>query len=626
MHNEMKEILNLFQSDCNRRIEEDFSRTLTENDKVRLFFVNESTVFTDGRNIVVDPSLGEIYSDKQALERAEDFMKLPRSISADPWYALRMITRGQNIHECLHIIYTDFPNPALCDKRSSTKAKRKVLALISNIIEDSFIESAGCSVYDNLELYLVFERVALLYGSTPVEGTVERVFGNETDKGKNPLPITEYLDYMAFFLLYPMVRQPEPSGDISEYVKLTKQLFLDGSACGISEERYKYSQKIFDIIESLIPDSDEDIDDEILEKILSGVKTHNENTSAITNISSHGKNAVILRRLFGEDGKPIFENDPVSQLMRITEEFDCDRDTAMSVLLMPAQTTEISGSEYDCHSIHKSIRIIEKKPKPNIALRQAYKNIYNKYLININSYNNRFSQLLKSKVSVRENKKPFGTGILSTNLADPKKRYWYKDSEDIGVPELAVLLMVDGSGSMRGYKQHSAAESCVILHEVLKKQGIDHSIVEHRAIYGIPQVHHNILISFNGRDEGKYNILSIDADEGTREGLSLYWAERYIKNNTSAQKRLIIVLSDGVPEHGTDDDNADYFPPVSVKDTANAVAKIIKRGTDIIAVALDDEQDGCYEQLSNIYPSVINCTDLKQLTGKLLRIISKHLQ
>ncbi|GHU82968.1 phage antirepressor [Clostridia bacterium] len=64
------------------------------------------------------------------------------------------------------------------------------------------------------------------------------------------------------------------------------------------------------------------------------------------------------------------------------------------------------------------------------------------------------------------------------------------------------------------------------------------------------------------------------------------------------------------------------------EDTANAAAKIIKRGTDIIAVALDDGANGgyaCYDTLKDIYPSVVSCTELKHLTGQLLGIISKHL-
>ena len=221
----------------------------------------------------------------------------------------------------------------------------------------------------------------------------------------------------------------------------------------------------------------------------------------------------------------------------------------------------------------------------------------------------------------------FGSGISSKRLSDAKKRYWYRNTEDQGAPDIAIMLLIDGSGSMDGERKKSAMISSVILHEILKKQGIVHAIVEHRAIYGKPTVRHNILVDFMAGEEEKLNILSLKADEGTREGLSLYWAERYITTKTSNESRLIIVLSDGVPAHRVEDEG-DYLPPVSTKDTANAASKIQKRGTNIIAVALDDgdhEGASCYDNLKSIYTSVVACTDLKRLTGQLLGIISKSM-
>jgi len=104
----------------------------------------------------------------------------------------------------------------------------------------------------------------------------------------------------------------------------------------------------------------------------------------------------------------------------------------------------------------------------------------------------------------------------------------------------------------------------------------------------------------------------------------LFWAEKFLNTYTTCSQKLIIVLADGVPAHAYDE----YYPPVSSKDTANAAVKIIRRGTDIIAVALDDGSVGdyaCYDALKGIYPSVVSCTDLKRLTGQLLGIISKNL-
>ena len=120
-----EELLKAFQCDYNRSIEENFAQTLSENEAVRLFFINEDQAFTDGRNIVVDPAEGRLYTDARALRDTEEWMKLPHELSADPWCALKMITRAQTIHEALHIIYSDFPNPVVRDPRSATKARKK---------------------------------------------------------------------------------------------------------------------------------------------------------------------------------------------------------------------------------------------------------------------------------------------------------------------------------------------------------------------------------------------------------------------------------------------------------------------------------------------------------------------
>ena len=635
MNTEERKILRQFQCNFNRSIEENFAQVLTENERVRLFFINEDQAFTDGQNIIVDPAIADAFADRPALERTEDFMQIGRHISADPWYALRMITRGQNIHECLHIIYTDFPSGVEADTRAATKARSKTLALISNIIEDAFIEAAGSSVFDNLELYLQFLRIAVLFSNTPIEGTVSRAFRGEAAEAREareprePLPLEEYLNYMGVYMLYPMVEQHEPPEAIANYVERTKQLFLGGSVCGESKTRYEYTQQVFDIIEPLIPDSEDQIDDELFEKMLTGYRTHSGGDITINKIKRTGKAVNVTRRLFKDiDGNTLPKRDFSEQISVVMHDYKNEKEHALKIILAQPITVTWNGAQFDCAAVHKNIEIIETKPKPNLNLRRAYQNIYSKYQVNINSYNNRFTQLLKARVPVREEKKLFGSGITSTRLADVKKRYWYRIADAYGVPDIAIMLLIDGSGSMHGDRRESAMISSVILHEVLKKKNICHAIVEHRAIYRKMIVRHNILIDFIASDEDKYNILSLNSDEGTREGLTLHWAERYIAAKTYNESKLIIVLSDGLPAHGLEGEG-NYLPPVSSRDTANAASKIIKRGTDIIAVALDDGEHAgptCYEALSKIYPSVVACTNLKRLTGQLLGIISKNLR
>lgn len=626
-----EEILRQFQCDYNRMLEENYAQTLAEDSQVRLFFINENEAFTDGRNIVVDPASDELFDDDIALSQTTKYMRLPTRVLSDKWNALRIITRAQTIHECLHILYSDFPPRATNDMICDTKIKRKTMAMIENIIEDAYIEAVGCSVYDNIEFYLRFGRVSRLFLTRSSKGTAQRTLESTSiNTAENP-ELTQkietlrmYLDYMATFLLYPFVKLNSPPFEIAEYTEQTKQLFLDGSFADSPDKRYEYARQIYNIILPLIPDTDCDLDDERLKKYIGGTKTHSPDASTIGTSEHKGRTQTVTVRLFTDKDGNIRKPDArmIELLMAALEKFAKEKDDALGIILYSGFTHIATGGDFDCSVIHKNIKINEKHPKINLDLRKAYQNIYNKYRININSYNGRFAQLLGSSRSFREEKCLFGSGITSKRLGDPQKRYWYKNTEGIDVADISVLLLIDGSGSMFGKRRNSAVNSAVILHEVLKKQGIPHAVVEHRASFDYPEIDVNVMVGFNAREEEKYNLMQIKADGDNRDGLALFWAEKYINQNTDTKTKVIIVLSDGVPVHVYDS----YYPPVSIKDTANAVQKIIKRGTRIIAVSLDDEGSyKCYEIIKEIYPQLIACNDLTKLTGQLLGVIAKLL-
>ena len=613
------ELLKEFQSDYNRLIEEKFAQILSERSDVRLFFINENECFTDGKNIVIDPAFCGLFADRIILEKIEDFLKINNEISDSPIVALKMCARSPNIHECLHIIYTDFPPCCNCDERGTTNFRKKVLANISNIIEDAFIEAAGCSEFDNLEHFLLWFRVGIGFKNQDEKAELE------TDL------LLLYIQYMCGFLLYPFIKQETPPKEIAEYVNKTKQFFLDGSVCGEASERYTYTQKIFDIIEPLIPK--EEVDgralEKLIKKLLIGTKTHSEENSTLTNFSNKGKEAVISRRLFTDkEGNPIDQkNIPEKiklEIIRITNE-ENSNDTVYGGI-----TVYLPSSDYDCSNIHKDIKIEVNKPKINLNLRKAYQNIVNKYRLTINSYISRFSQLLKGAVDEIEDRKYFGAGIVSKRFTDIKKRYWYRTVRGEELPNVGFLFLIDGSGSMHGKLLQGAMETSVILHEVLQANKVPHAIVEHRAIYGEACLEHNVMVGFNGKKEERYNLLGMKADDGTREGLTLYWAEKYLQNECPAEKKIIVMISDGAPAHSYKDNNGNekhYFPPVSIKDTALAVKKITCRGTGIVAIALSTPgENDCYTQLKVMYNDVVSCTDINKLTGQLLGVISKCLK
>lgn len=631
MTKEERTLLHQFQCEYNRSVEEEFARMLGERNDLRLFFVNENQAFTDGRNIVVDPAWNELFTDLIALEAAEDFLKLDHVISKDPWLALKMSARAQNIHETLHILYSNFPGGCAGDERASTKARRTVLSLIANIIEDAFIEAAGCSIYDNMECFLLWRRVALYHSSHPSPGTVERSFAQVPVQmplfQTKPPAIVRYLNYMAAFLLYPMVRQEAPDEEIAPFVESTRALYSDGAMCGDADLRYAYVQRVFDLVEPLIIPGDETLlQFEQLERLLAGRKTHSAQASSIIEWQSKGRYARITRSLFKDESSEAVSFDGLGELVSAeVRKFITQKDTSLRILAYQGLHEEFTGQDFDCAELHQGITIKVDKPRINLNLKKAYQNVYSEYRLSISSYSSRFSQLLRGRVDSREDRQLFGTAIQSRHLGDVKKRYWYRNGKDMGVPDISLMLLIDGSGSMSGKMQEGAIASSVVLHEVLRKNGIRHAIVEHRAIYGKPELQHNILVDFDARPEEKYNLLALDACHGTREGLSLFWAEKYLLKHSSSKNRLIIMISDGEPAHDSGDGSACY-PPVSTRDAFLAAQKITRRGTGIIAIALDEQGDELnYNALKAIYPSVVSCTDINRLTGQLLGLISKWL-
>lgn len=689
-----KAILDKFQNERNRSVEESFARTFSEKDEIKLFFINEDEAHTDGKNIIVDPAFMDIYRDEECIKKTEKALGWQGLLNDSPWNALKMVTRGLTLHECLHLIYTDFPCAAGRDPELDSNNKKKVVADISNILEDVYIEAVAASVYDNIALYLMFNNYAICFANKKIEGTARKRLkiekpaelkefippeaeenGEDFDLTNSALSQEEkkllekylkfveaqkqiellitYLNYMGAIIGFPMFEYGDPPEEIAEYVEKTKELFLEGCVASSPSKRYEYCKQIYRIILPLIPDDlDGKISGSLLDDRFAGKGTHDLNSNSIGGESRKGKEQEVNTMLFvnldgsakpdyrGADGKAytvkagksgnglivnfVYSDDPkIYQLVKLVNEFSNDEKNVDDLISFKGFKIEHKASNYDASPVHKNILINENHPKINLNMRAAYKNIHDKYRMNINAYNSRFLQLLQAQVPTREYRFQFGSGIRSRDLGDPKKRFWYRNRMGNDVPDLSVILLIDGSGSMTGERRKSAMTSCIIFHEVLKKQGIQHAIVEHRARFAAPEVDINILVDFDGKEEEKYNIMQLKAEGDNRDSLALLWSERYINTKTYCENKLVIVLSDGNPCHNYDD----YTPPVSVKDTANVVKKIMNRGTNIIAVSLDDEEDfSTYEDLKEIYPNLVGCNDLKRLTGQLLQVISKQLR
>lgn len=486
----------------------------------------------------------------------------------------------------------------------------------------------------------------------------------------------EYLSCIAHYALDP-IRQTDWSKKalLSETVEMfekTKDLIDEGAACGDPDGRLECAVKIFDLIEHMIPDLEE-FQKEAAEMAdravrITGKESHGGGRFSPSFRESPGKKCAPSRRLFTTlDGKPLepperLTMEPGAKRLSAAEEPDscleeflkgegeeiepeedgarrrdaerfAESINSLMALedLIDAEDDENggstrlwTGSDFDCAGIHRNITIEEIRPAVDMLLKPVYEKTKKSLAQAIRNHRSRLERILLTETQETEDKLSFGRRISSRNLGDPKRKYWQKPLDVEAPARLRLLILIDGSGSMEGSRLSAAINSSIILHETLKAQKIQHAIVEERAIYYEPTVEHRILVDFNGRDSDKYNLFMLRAEDGTREGLSLYWAEKYINAGSSDETKLIIVISDGWPQHH--DGRIEYYPPVSTKDTKNAAAKIAKRGVETIAVALDDGGEPCYEDLMEIYPTVVQCQDLKELPRQLLMIVAKRLK
>ncbi|MFW6025084.1 MAG: hypothetical protein ACOCRX_01960 [Candidatus Woesearchaeota archaeon] len=237
----------------------------------------------------------------------------------------------------------------------------------------------------------------------------------------------------------------------------------------------------------------------------------------------------------------------------------------------------------------------------------------------INRTVNQIRPILENQEAGWETKLDLGHKLNTRNIADKKRRIWMSKKDNREVADLCIEVLIDGSGSMKG-RLDKVIKASVTLYEIAKKLNIPISFVEERALYYKPIVEHKLLVDFRNyrKENTKFNLMSLDAHEGTREGVSLKWAHKY--QSLQPQKdKLMIVLADGNPQHF--DNYSMYNGKDAFSDTKKFADKISRDGT-ILAIALTKD---CYPNLKQIYKNTLLCDNLNKLPGQLARILKQNI-
>lgn len=173
--------------------------------------------------------------------------------------------------------------------------------------------------------------------------------------------------------------------------------------------------------------------------------------------------------------------------------------------------------------------------------------------------------------------------------------------------DIAVVFMVDVSGSTKGWINDAERECLVLLCEALQILG------DRYAIYGFSgmtrkrcELYRIKHINESYSDEVRARIAGIEPRDYTRMGVTIRHLTRLL-NDVSARTRLLITLSDGKP-----DDYDGYRGEYGIEDTRQALAEAKRSGIHPFCITIDQQ---AREYLPHMYGAV-NYTlidDVRQL-------------
>ena len=215
----------------------------------------------------------------------------------------------------------------------------------------------------------------------------------------------------------------------------------------------------------------------------------------------------------------------------------------------------------------------------------------------LNKYRGIVKQLRRSFEALRGQdrrmrKQPYGDDVdldaLVESLADQSAGLEASDNVFIHHQridrDIAVLFMVDMSGSTRGWINQTEREALVLLCESLQTLG------DRYAVYGFSSNTRKRceVLRIKDFDEDysalvKARISGIEAREYTRMGVVIRHLTGHLQQ-TGARTRLLITLSDGRP-----DDIDGYRGSYGIEDTRQAVLEAHAVGVHPFCITIDDE-------------------------------------
>lgn len=199
-------------------------------------------------------------------------------------------------------------------------------------------------------------------------------------------------------------------------------------------------------------------------------------------------------------------------------------------------------------------------------------------------------------------------------------KVFYKNNLPNEIPELAVGLLLDESGSMRCSDRSSYARaSAIILYDFC--QGLEIPVMVYGHSTGYSEEGTTVELysyaEFEGYDnDDKYRMMDIAARRNNRDGAALRFVAEQLSKRPESVK-LLIVVSDGQPL------DSGYGGSAAEEDLRGIKQEYQRKGIMFVAAAIGDDK----QNIERIYgDAFLDISDLNQLPAKLTAVVKRHVR
>ena len=240
----------------------------------------------------------------------------------------------------------------------------------------------------------------------------------------------------------------------------------------------------------------------------------------------------------------------------------------------------------DRSSTHKGHSIDVKR---EVEVTPSNIKLYGEMMEDVSQYSKRLAKLMQQELKdlqdgdVRRNRM-YGRDIVASEMWRPDCRFFSDTKLPQDLPDMAVSVLVDQSGSMYGQRMGAAMKATMLLHDFAERVHVP------VAVYG-----HNVTM--HGR-------------------VNLFVYTDFLKAGKRDKYRLAKLSTGGCNRDGA-------ALEVVAKDIKDIVARNRRRGVEIVAAAIGDDK----EYLKKIYgDQFLDITDLSTFPKAMVKIVKKRLK